>query len=247
MQFNDARTAVIEQINKDFEQRQPPFDAIEFPEERFLSEIGVTGTENTLRLISAFCTFDYNRTASQLVDNLIKLYETEPTWFIPESLPNEDTVAELFSELGFRYPTRDAHGWVTNNQIIIEKYNSQWREVLGFVEYDAHKLVEQLYADDFLYLKGDKIAPMYARIIDNHAKPLNNLWGLEIPVDTHIRRLSTELMPTNSPSDDDIRAFWRNVAHSNGIERHVIDGALWQIGNNWNEWGEKYWKNVTNS
>jgi endonuclease III len=247
MQFNDARTTAIEQINKDYQQRQPPFDAIEFPEERLLTETGITGTENKLRIISAFCTFDYNRTTSQLVDNLIKLYETKPTWFIPEALPDEDVVTELFSEIGFRYPTRDAHGWITNNQILIEKYDSRWRNLLEFVEYNAYRLVEQLSADDFLYLKGDKIAPMYARIIDNHAKPLKNLWNLEMPVDTHIRRLSTELMPTENPSDNDIRKFWRYVANNNDIERHVIDGALWQIGNNWDEWGGKYWQNVTNS
>lgn len=245
MQFNDARTTVIEQINRDYQQRQPPFDSIEFPEERLLSETGVTDTEDRLRISSAFCTFDYNRTASQLVDNLIKLYEKRPTWFVPKALPDEDTVAEQFGEIGFRYPTRDAHGWVTNNQILMEKYDGKWADLLEFVEYDAYRLVEQLSEDGFLYLKGDKIAPMYARIIDNHAKPLTNLWNLEIPVDTHIRRLSTEFMAVKDPSDDDIRAFWRYVANNNDIERYVIDGALWQIGNNWDKWGEGYWQKIT--
>lgn len=43
-------------------------------------------------------------------------------------------------------------------------------------------------------------------------------------------------------SDDEIREKWREVRHSmDNISLHVVDGALWQIGNNW---GEQYWKNI---
>lgn len=86
---------------------------------------------------------------------------------------------------------------------------------------------------------------MYARIVNDNVAELTNMWHLEIPVDTHIRRLSKALFLQPEMSDDEIRVRWRHVAQSHDITRHVVDGALWHIGNKWDEWGEDYWNEVS--
>lgn len=240
-------TQAIRTIEEDFENGAGPFSDVTFPEERLLDEIPHTTKEGKLRVISAFATFDYNRDANQLVDNLIELYETDPYKFKPSSVPlveYEDELAEIFSEIGFRYPSRDAHAWCKNSAIICEQYNGRWTELLLETGCDAPTLVERLSDDDFNCLKGVKIAPMYARIIDDEVCDLSGVWDLDIPVDTHIRKLSHDLF-SDDLSDDMIREEWRGLAIETDISRHVVDGALWHIGNQWDNWGEDYWTEVT--
>ena len=245
----------IEQIETDFAKRNPPFDQIEFPEERLLKEAGVTGIEDkTLyekaKLLTAFSTFDYNRDANQLTDNLIELNETDPlalnTYHVTNKL-SEDRLQSTFESIGFRYPSRDAHAWFTNCKILREEYNGDVKNLILETGCDAPRLVQQLNDDGFHVLKGDKVAPMYARFIDQYICELDNVWELDIPVDTHIRRLSKELFNYGEDydvSDDRIRTDWRHIASGDGPKRYVVDGALWQIGNNWNEWGEDYWESL---
>jgi len=237
----------VKQIEQDFIEQNWPFADVTFPEQQLLEELPWNTFEGKLRFISAFCTFDYNRNADQLVDNLIELWEVEPHYFEPGAVPSveqEDELAEVFEVIGFRYPSRDAHAWCANNEIIRNSYNSGWTELLLTAGCDAIDLIDQLKEDDFLCLKGVKIAPMYARFINDNVCELSNLWELDIPVDTHIRSLSHKLF-AEGINDDVIRNEWRGLAIEEDISRQVVDGALWQIGNNWDDWGNEYWENVT--
>ena len=245
----------IERIEQDFENRKPPFDAVEFPEERLLREMSEKlgdvepiplSMERKLRLISAFATFDYNRNASQLVDDLVELRQkTSGRVFEPFGYNDgEDWLQERFEDVGMRYPNRDASGWWENNQILREKYSGKWHELILDTGCCATSLVERLNKDNFKYLKGAKIAPMYARIINDQVCPLDNMWKLDIPADTHIISLTGKLTNTEM-SADDTRSWWRKIGQKENISRHVVDAALWQIGNNWDEWGEGYWMSVT--
>ena len=231
----------VTQIQHDFKNQQPPFDGIEFPEKRLLDELLLDGREDKLRAISLFATLDYNRNANQLVDKILEICDTNllnPSYVAA----NQDRVAEVFEDISFRYSNRDANGWYTNCQIIADKYNGKWIELLLDTGLDAPRLVKQLNDDGFLYLKGKKIAPMYARIINDEVAPMDDVWELDIPVDTHIRRLSQDLFDSGEDmSDDMIRNEWRGLAIETDISRHIVDGALWQIGNNWESWGKEYW------
>lgn len=245
----------VEQIQQDFEQGNAPFDDVTFPEERLLDELPHNSMEDRAILASIFATFDYNRDANRLTDNLIELHEYHRQWFdasYVDDEPDEDILADAFSEIGFRYPSRDAHAWYVNCAILQEKYSGKWTELLLSVSADAPTLVQRLNEDDFLCIKGVKIAPMYARIINDDVAPLSNLWELDIPVDTHIRRLTKELFAGSmiasetwlNKDDDNIRSIWREVARKHDIDRAVVDGALWHIGNKWDDWGEDYWQDV---
>lgn len=240
-------TEIIRQIERDFKKQNGPFMSVEFPEQRLLDELPHTTMEDRARLVSAFCTFDYNRNANQLVDNLIELHDQAEILFDAYYSPTEDELSGFFEDIGFRYPNRDSRAWSRNCEILQDEYNSQWTELLLSVSADAPSLVERLRDDDFLYLKGSKIAPMYARIIDDEVAPLSDVWDLEIPVDTHIRRLSKDLFslsPGDDTTDDEIREIWRRYAMKKDIDRHVVDGGLWQIGNNWDDWGKDYWERL---
>jgi hypothetical protein len=243
----NAVTAV-RQIEQDFTNRTRPFDDVQFPEERFLEEVSHSSLEDRARLVSAFATFDYNRNASQLVDNLIELYDryhrvTFDPWSVTGSNSDEEWLQTEFEDIGFRYPNRDGRAWHKNCEILREQYSGKWTELYLTVGADAVELVEQIRDDGFLVLGGVKVAPMYARIIDNHVCRLSNVWELDIPVDTWIRKISQEIVD-ESMTDDEIREWWRMTCSSTDVDRHIIDGALWLIGNNMNDWGEDYLKRV---
>jgi hypothetical protein len=256
--MNDV-PAVISRIENDFTQQKPPFDKVEFPEKRLLRELATDGdnvwrlsAEDKLAAISLFSTLDYNRDANQLADKILEVSERDGLNIFDahEVSKSKNGVEYLFEDVPFRYKSRDANAWHKNCSILVEKYNGRWHELLLDVGCDASSLVKRLKEDDFNCLKGVKIAPMYARIIDDEVCNLHNMWRLDIPVDTHIRRLSTEFFQsrydtTTEPADGKIRAFWLKLAEEYDISRHVVDGALWHIGNNWDEWGEDYWRKVT--
>jgi hypothetical protein len=244
----------VETISTDFSEQNEPFDDVTFPEERLLSEVtdriapdGETvslSMEDRAKLVSAFATFDYNRDANQLVDNLLDFQEHCSELFDSWKVNSEGELQAHFENIGFRYPSRDAHAWATNCEILRHKYHGKWTELFLDVGADAEALVERLEDDDFLCLKGVKIAPMYARIINDDVCELSSLWDLEIPVDTHIRRLSLDLFDAPDKDDDWIRQEWRGLAVEADIDRQVVDGALWHIGNKWNDWGEDYWNSL---
>jgi hypothetical protein len=243
----------IEQIESDFAAGEPPFDNIEFPEERLLEEVKNQKTdtdvtvylnkEERLQLLSSFSMLDYNRDANQLVDNLLELHAWEPRLFDPWYIQGSGQMEYYFEEIGFRYPNRDAKAWAKNSRILREKYSGKWSELLLETGCDAKKLVEQLDEDGFNVLKGVKVSPMFARFVDEYVADLDNLWELDIPVDTHISKISQELFQEDL-SDDEIRDRWYFYAIQNNIDRSVVDGALWQIGNNRDEWGADYLKEL---
>lgn len=236
----------IQTIHADFTNRNDPFKDEMFPEEQLLEEVNPQNEYEKAMLVTAFCTLDYNRDATQLKDNLVALYEESGVWFAPKTLTNDnqcnytqDELADLMDEIGFRYKNRDARGLWRNYEIIAQKYGTV-QELLRSCDHDALKLVERLEEDNFLYLKGVKLAPFYARLVSDNVQELDNVWQLDIPVDVHIRRLSHDLF-SDDLSDDEIRTEWRLAGHAEDISPAIVDGALWLIGNRWDEWGEDYW------
>jgi hypothetical protein len=244
----------IQRIEQDFEQNSGPFADVEFPETRLVRELKVQAgdtdepihfdMEERARIAAIFCTFDYNRNANQLVDNLLELQEKDANLFDPWHVRSKGELKAYFEDIGFRYPNRDANGWYKNCEILRNQYNGRVTELMLSVSSNAPDLVEQLNDDDFLYLKGAKIAPMFARILNDEVAPLDGLWELDIPADTHIIGLTEELTDTEMNADD-TRTWWQVIGEQGDISRHIVDGAMWQIGNNWQEWGQEYFAEVT--
>lgn len=243
----------IERIEDDFGNERPPFDEQAFPERELLDRLDSAHVYERSVALFVFCTCDYNRDAFQLVGNIVELYEQSPMFLSPRAFVDrytEDELSEMMGEVGFRYRNRDARAVYTNYEILYNQYGTV-QNLLADVDYDSVGLVERVRGDGFLCLKGKKIAPMFARIMSENVRTLDRLWELDIAVDTHIRRLSKELFAsglvadeTKLNEDDFLRSVWREVASDHDIDRSVVDGALWLIGNNWDDWGESYWEEV---
>lgn len=240
----------IQRISDDFENRKGPFSDVTFPEEELLEEAAPFPAQRA-NMLFAFCTLDYNRDARQLKDNLVELYEDDPVWFAPKTLTNDttsytlDDLNDIMSDIGFRYKNRDSQGLWKNYNILSENYGNV-RNLLASVDYKAPALVKQLREDDFSYIKGKKLAPFFARVLHDEVsvRKLDQIWSVDIPVDTHIRTL-TQKITGEEMSDDEIRRFWQVCGDEKDIERHVVDGALWHIGNQWDNWGEDYFEKVS--
>jgi hypothetical protein len=240
--------SVIQTIHTDFIQRKSPFNEDQqFPEDDLLNRIPHSSDEDTAFLLTFFCTLDYNRDAFQLVDNIVELYEEEDFPLQVTKFSDrytQDRLEELFGEIGFRYPSRDARGVMYNFEYFSDTYE-RITYFIDSVEFSAPQLVQALRDEELLYLKGKKLAPFYTRLLSVNVVALDNLWELDIPVDVHIRRLSKSLFEESAEdlSDDQIRKIWRSKGHELDISPAVVDGALWLIGNNWGTWGETYWNN----
>jgi endonuclease III len=233
----------IRRLADDFENERGPFSVDNFPEKRLVDELG---DEHKLAYLSAFCTWDYNRGVDNLVENVVQVYEENKGVFNPAVCVRIDLpkLQDYFSEVGFRYPNRDAKGWQDNCQIIVNRFSAEWENLLGAAQFSAPTLVQLLRKEGFKYLKGDKLAPFYARVVNDHVAALDDLWQLDIPVDVHIRRLSRDLFQDDDMSDDDIRARWREIGQSLDLSPALVDGGLWQVGYSWDDWGEDYWEDI---
>lgn len=237
----------IKQIEEDMADEVEPFSSKMLPEKAALREVSVT---DQLAFLSYGVMLDYNRNAKQLWNNCLELYNSpDEGFFYPDAVAlnhsTPDDIADTFKDIGFRYPNRDAKGWWTNSRKIHEHYEGSWAKLIQEASSmkGAPSLVELLRDDNFLYLKGKKLAPFYAKVVDANVVNLDNIWQLDIPVDTHIRRLTIDLAGVNM-TDDEIRNFWERIGTRYDIDPMVVDTALWLIGNNWNDWGKSYWTNI---
>lgn len=235
----------VTQLNEDFTNQRQPFDGATLPEQWALDQIDPL---HDLRFLSYGVSLDYNRSADQLWDNCVELYESEhgPEVFDPNRVVEDyspDELAEVFGDIGFRYRNRDAQGWYDNSQILVEDFDGSWWKFVKHSGFDAPRLTRMLDDFGFKYLKGAKLAPFYAKVVDASVVDLERVWQLDIPVDTHIRRLTQDLVHGDM-DDDAIRNFWKQYGRSNDIDPMAVDTALWLVGNQWNEWGEDYWEEI---
>ena len=237
----------IKQIESDFVNAEGPFSDKEelLPERAVLEHVSV---EDQTNFLSYGVSLDYNRSAKQLWNNCLELYQMDDghgtNYFNPRDVVERDLeeLQAVFTSIGFRYGNRDAKGWMKNSQILVDVFNASWNSVIDrAIEMDgAPSLVKILNDHNFMYIKGVKLAPFYAKVVHENVKELENVWDLNIPVDVHIRRLTHKIAQDDSLSDDEIRQLWKDLGRNDGINPMVVDGALWIIGNRWDDWGKEY-------
>lgn len=236
--------SIIFKIKNDFEDNKQGFNKNKFPEKRLTNKLG---DRYKLEYLSTFVMWDYNRSVDNLVENIIKIYNKNKQFFDVEYVLNnlsEKDIKETTNNINTRFKNRDAKYYYENVNTIGNKYNKDWNNLLKESDYNALKLVNELRSSNFKTLKGDKLAPFYARVINDEYTELDGLWELNIPVDTHIRRLSKDLFDKKNITDDEIRNKWKEIGEELNLPVYIIDGALWQIGYEWEDWGEEYWNNL---
>lgn len=233
--------SLVETIERDFKTRSGPFaDYTKAPEVVALERAGVT--ENTLNFLTYGVMLDYNRKATRLWQNIAELYIYYSTAYFDPGAVTGMHRAEMqsdFEAIGFRYYNRDAKAWYTNSQIVLDEHGS-WTELILASDRNATQIVDELNTIGITYLSGEKIAPLWIKMLHQHVVPIDGLWKLDIPVDVHIRRLTQRMLDDDELLDDEIRAEWHELYSSNTVDPALMDTALWIIGNRWNEWGEAY-------
>ena len=248
----NVNTHAIRQIEQDFVEAEGPFSDKEelLPERAAMEQVS---NEDMVNFLSYGVSLDYNRSAGQLWDNCLELYEVDDgygtNYFDPEDVVKLELeeLRAVFKSIGFRYGNRDARGWMKNSQILVDEFNGSWAYLIEEAKVldGAPSIVELLNEHNFMFIKGKKLAPFYAKVVHENITSMKNIWELDIPVDVHIRRLTHKLASDDSLSDDEIRNLWQDLGRRENIEPMVVDGGLWIIGNQWDDWGDDYWEQVT--
>lgn len=255
--FQDYQRATEDPHEKENNREKSVFDAVGLPEKPVIDKI------NKHRL------FDDRDLANYLTLTVVVNYKKETsgptgiwatTWgllkyrpwlFRPEEVAERgrEAVFTIFKDESIMnledpdiwYDTPDVKIWTKNSTSLAEDYNADIRELLKAHEYDATLL--QRYINEtkkFPFLGGDKINPLWLRLMHEEVHKLEQIDEISIPVDTHIRSITRKLQQDRSKNDDEIRAYWDRICDGTELIPVQLDQPLWILGKYWNSVGEAY-------
>lgn len=256
----DILGVLAESIVEDYEYNRQPFN-----EENWITR-QITRNISEERDKAIFLTLttvlNRQRDAEALYQKCQRLWYDEHWIFEPNTLVKHRDFEELYSLFkseGMRYGESDAQAWYEINRTlhqyydsdptqILELFNHNWEKVENHIEYATGDPRFFKHNKRFPILRGDKIRPLWLRLINNQVVPLEHTGSTSIPVDTHIRQITERLCGTSlSTSEKDkekIRGFWQKVCSSSKVTADEIDGPLWYINRGWDEWGESYFQSL---
>lgn len=252
----DQLGAALVDIFEDYDRWRPPF-----------SEHGgittpITRSLDSNREKALFLTFttalNRQRDAKQLYSKFERLWYDDHWIFEPETLVLErdfEELATLFHNEGVRFGEKDAEVWYEIARTLYHDYESNPMVLLEEFNYNMECLESHIrtasgetrfFANGkkFPSLRGDKIRPLWLRLISNQVHPLGSEDGSDVSVDIHIIQITNRLLETEYTTDEadksEIRKFWRSVCQAKPIKPIDIDGPLWYINRGWEEWGRAY-------
>jgi hypothetical protein len=181
----------------------------EMPEDILPPEIGKGSLEHIL-FITLTVSIDYQRSADDLWASSRRSYSDPQTRYLfsPEALPDAQpkSVVRDMQKYGLsRKPVKDANIWRTVAVSFYKKWQGDPRNFLADCDWDAPRILERLKQDthlynqrqraDFPYLRGNKIGPLWLRMLRDNAgvSGIRNLDRVPIPVDIHVARSTLAL------------------------------------------------------
>ncbi|MFC1936763.1 hypothetical protein ACFLYP_03760 [Chloroflexota bacterium] len=229
----------------------------EMPED--ILPVGVKhGSLEHLLLITLTISIDYQRDADLLWESSRKSFEDPQINYLfrPEQLHYVPItkIIEDMQKFGLsKKPRKDAKIWQTVGISFYKKWDGDPRNFLEDCDWFGPRILERLKLDnhkygnamrnDFPYLRGDKIGPLWLRMLRDNVG-LSDLQGLEevpIPVDIHIARASLALGliqgtysgPLNNIFDA-IRSVWADSVRGLEIRNRSmialdVDEPLWHL------------------
>ena len=231
---------IIERIHDDYLSWTPPFERKQLPEKEAME--GISRGEPRARYLTFTVALNYNRDARRLWETTRRLWDEESWLFNPRSLVVEydrPNVVDVFERNGIRYWRRDAATWYQVASTLVESYRGSVLSLVASVECDAVQLLQRVRTEEFPFLGGEKIGPLWCRLLHEDVVRLDRIGEIPIPVDVHVRRVSGELVGVFE-SDDDVREFWDEFCALSGFDPVLVDQPLWLIGTHWDEWGREY-------
>ena len=202
----------------------------EMPEDSLPKGLQRGGTEHLI-FLALTCSIDYQRDAESLWASSRRSFSDPELRFLfdPEAL-SQTPLMDIIRGMGTyglsKKPRRDAWIWKTVGTTFYKKWEGNPRNFLSDCGYEASNVLHRLKTDaheqentvvwDFPYLRGNKIGPMWLRMLRDNAgiSALKNFDKIPIPVDVHVARatLSTGIIRGQAVlSTDELYAIVRNA------------------------------------
>ncbi|QLD86746.1 hypothetical protein HWV23_13750 [Natronomonas halophila] len=243
-------------IVEDYEQWRAPF------KEHGGITMPITQEMETDRNKSLFLTLttalNRQRDAEMLYSKFERLWYDEHRIFEPDFLVGEDRYDELerlFVKEGVRFGKKDAQAWYEVARTLFRDHESNPMYLFRSFEFDRERIAQHVinasgdtrfYSYSYPVLRGDKVRPMWLRLINNQVHPLGKMGGADISVDSHIISFTNRLLKTEytraGEDKEEIRRFWRDVCEGHPITPVDIDGPIWYIDRGWEDWGKRYFE-----
>lgn len=253
----DRLYVALQEMIDDHRNRRDPWTDLVPPEQLVLDEIH--GLEARLRFLTFGCALDYARDADVHWRSMDGVRQHLNWAFDPCTVARSSpALLELsFSSEGVRFWGVDAGTWHTIACSLTEHFDGMVFNLVESADFDAPTILEALRsgdAGDYPYLGGDKIAPMYLRMIDEYCVQLDRIGMVDLPVDVQVEKVTVALTPDafgDEPEDerlDVIREFWTDLSDRHGLPLYRVDELLWQLGRHWDDWGREYFtSHLTNA
>ncbi|MEM3986899.1 MAG: hypothetical protein QXR39_09000 [Candidatus Methanomethylicia archaeon] len=218
----------------------------------------IRGSLEHLIFITLTVSIDYQREAKALWDASRKTFEDPETRYLfnPKAL-HETPLKKIIEDMQkyglSKKPQKDAYIWRTIGVTFYKKWNGDPKNFLQSCNWDAPTILERLKKDthlykgrrvpDFPYLRGDKIGPLWLRMLRDNVgfTKLENLDKIPIPVDVHVARatLTTGVVggqfkgKLNDLFEYIRKAWFESVKGLNAKNRPMIaldiDEPLWHL------------------
>ncbi len=170
----------------------------------------IYGSLEHILFITLTVSIDYQRDAAALWESGRQTYNDPTTHYLfnPRALhetPLPTIIRDMQKYRLSRKPQKDARIWSTVGITFFKKWQGDPRNFLESCGWQALKILQHLKADthpfnqrhiaDFPYLRGDKIGPLWLRMLRDTAgiSKIQNLDQVPIPVDIHIARATLAL------------------------------------------------------
>lgn len=159
---------------------------------------GVTrGSYEHMMFITLTVSIDYQRDAVQLWNNSRMTYEDLDTQYLFDpaamrNIPFDDIVIDMQKHGLSKKPLKDAKIWTTICRTLDQDWCGDPCKLLEDCNWDARQVLERLRLNksDYPYLNGNKIGPLWLRMLRDNVgiSNLRNLDKVPIPVDIHVAR-----------------------------------------------------------
>lgn len=208
------------------------------------------GSLEHINFITLTVSIDYQRNAIKLWESSRKCFEDPETRYlfdpdVLQTISHEMIIKDMKKHGLSKKPIKDAGIWARVSKSFSQNWNGDPREFLRDCDWNALQVLKTLKTNrsDYPYLSGNKIAPLWLRMLRDNVGITNfkNLDKVPIPVDIHVARatLATGVVSGQFRGSLDsifefIRAAWfESVKGLNANNRPMmaldIDEPLWHL------------------
>lgn len=216
------------------------------------------GSLEHILFLTLTVTIDYQRNADELWRASCRSYDDSSTRYLfnPQDLhltPFQKEMEDMQKYGLSKKIQNDAWHWRTVGVTFYKKWGGDPRNFLANCDWDAPTILNRLKKDthtyngrewlDFPYLRGDKIGPLWLRMLRDNAgiTEIRNMDKVPIPVDIHIARASLAVGVVRGQYNgslpelyNQIRQVWFESVRDLSIEGRSmialdIDEPLWHL------------------